>query len=59
MTDEAPTPEEGPTRVVNEELQQWDGTKWVPFPFLAQAGSGGDGKPLVIYKIVSDDKAGE
>jgi hypothetical protein len=57
MTNEAPGPGDPHTRVVNEKLEEWDEEeqRWVPFRFLAEAGTGGDGKPLVIYKIAGDD----
>jgi hypothetical protein len=49
-----PPPEKGATRVVGEKLQEFDGTAWVPFDYLPLAGSGGEGKPIVIYKFLTD-----
>jgi hypothetical protein len=49
-----PTPHKDATRVVDGEVQEFDGIAWVPFQYLPSAGSGGDGKPLVIYKFVGD-----
>jgi hypothetical protein len=58
MTDaEAPprsAPKKDATRVVAGEVQEFDGIAWVPFQYLPAAGSGGDGRPLVIYKFVGD-----
>jgi hypothetical protein len=64
MTDAEPAPEPGPppppppkqgdTRVVGEDLQEFDGKQWVKFDYLPAAGSGGDGKPIVIYKFIGD-----
>jgi hypothetical protein len=53
-TRQEPPPEKGATRVVDGELQEFDGSAWVPFQFLPPAGSGGDGKPMVIYKSIGD-----
>jgi len=49
-----PTPEKGATRVVNGELREFNGSEWVPYEFLPPAGTGGDGKLLVIYKSIGD-----
>ena len=49
-----PAPEKGDARVVDGNVQEFDGSEWVAFRFLPEAGSGGDGKPLVLYKIVGD-----
>jgi hypothetical protein len=57
MADDAPAPGEGLTRIADGELQEWDGERWVPFSFLPTAGSGGDGKPVVIYKIIGNGRA--
>jgi hypothetical protein len=56
MTDEPP-PKKGDTRVFHGELQEFDGSEWGTFQFLAPKGSGGDGKLKVIYKFLSDDEA--
>jgi hypothetical protein len=49
-----PAPKKGDTRVVGEQLQEFDGKQWVKFQYLPSAGSGGDGKPIVIYKFFTD-----
>jgi hypothetical protein len=57
MTNPEPAPDKpgkGATRVVDGQLEEFDGSAWVPYVYLPSAGSGGDGKPLVIYKIVTD-----
>jgi hypothetical protein len=56
MTDAVPTPERAPgkgdVRVVDGNVQEFDGSEWVAFQYLPTAGTGGDGKPIVLYKIV-------
>jgi hypothetical protein len=51
---EQAAPKQGDTRVVNGDLQEFDGEQWGPYKFLPSAGSGGDGKPIVIYKFFDD-----
>jgi hypothetical protein len=53
-TQKEPPPKKGETRVVDGELQEFDGSAWVKFQYLPQAGTGGDGKPIVIYKFFTD-----
>ena len=58
MTDAVPTPEPAPekgdTRLVDAVLQEFDGSEWVKFKYLPEAGTGGDGKPIVLYKVIGD-----
>jgi hypothetical protein len=53
-TKNEPPPEKGATRLVEGKLQEFDGSAWVPFQYLPSAGSGGDHKPIVIYKFFTD-----
>jgi hypothetical protein len=52
----APAPGQPWSRVTpGGDLQDWNGSQWVPHKFLAQAPVGGDPEPAVHWKVAGDE----